>query len=51
VWVADTADPVLLRMVGPPSGGGSFNFSDYGAAVTVTTPSGGQILDGKKYGL
>jgi hypothetical protein len=49
-WVADTASPVLLRLADPSSGGGSFDFTGYGATTTITAPRDSQTVDGKKYG-
>jgi len=50
-FVSDTPKPVVVRVVDPSSNGGTFDFTDYGAATTLTAPSASQTLDGAKYGL
>jgi hypothetical protein len=50
LFVSDTATPVFVRVVDPSSGGGTIDFTDYGAVTTITAPPASQILEGGKYG-
>jgi hypothetical protein len=50
-FVSDTAKPVLVRLADPSPGGGTFNFTGYGAVTAITAPPASQTLDGRKYGL
>lgn len=50
--VSDTASPELLRVSDPSSAdGGTLNFSDYNAPVTLTPPPAEETIDGKSIGL
>jgi hypothetical protein len=49
-FVSDTAKPIIVRIADPSAGGGTFDFSGYGAATTIAAPPASQTLDGKKYG-
>ncbi len=47
-YVTISARPEFLRLAAGPSG--EFDFSDYGAPLTLTPPPARQTLDGAKYG-
>jgi hypothetical protein len=50
VYVSDTADPVIVRIMQPGANGGSFDLTGYGAPFSVTAPPASETLSGKDYG-
>jgi hypothetical protein len=51
MYVTDIASPVFLRATTNGSSGGTFTFSNYGAAVALTPPPASEIVNGSQYGL
>jgi hypothetical protein len=47
-YVTDVAQPQFLRILDPQ--GGSVDFTDYDAPITVAPPAAGETIDGAKYG-
>ena len=50
VWVSDAAAPVLVRIVDTSSGGGTFDFTQYGAPVTISPPPADQVIASQDLG-
>jgi hypothetical protein len=51
MYVTDIAAPVFVRAMSTGSNAGTFTFSNYGAAVTLTPPPASEIVNGSQYGL
>jgi hypothetical protein len=51
IAVSDTAQPVILEVDDPSSGGGNIEFGSYGAVSALTLPPASQVVDGSAYGL
>jgi hypothetical protein len=50
-YVSDTASPLLLQVAKPGASGGSIQFTNYNAPVTITAPPAAQTIDGSQLGL
>lgn len=50
LYISDTAEPEVVRLTDPSSGGGTFDFGYADTGATITPPPASEVLDGAKYG-
>ena len=50
MYVSDSSNPEILRVIDAGAQGGQLDFTGYGAPVSLSTPPPGQVLDGKRFG-